>query len=496
MQTQKIACQRRWQLSAVAGLFVLVAGFAFVSNPFAQSPVRVPAIEGPVSFADVVSAVSPAVVNISVQKLSRASFSGRSRTPGMAPETSPFGEFFGRFFEGPNAPAPQEPRGQALGSGFIVSPDGYVVTNNHVIADSSAVLVVLESGAELDAEIVGTDTRTDLALLKVEHDGALPYVEFGDSDSARVGEWVLAIGNPFGFGGSATAGIISARNRNVNAGPYDDFLQIDAPINSGNSGGPVFNGAGQVIGINTAIISPNGGNIGIGLAIPATLAQPVVDSLKANGSVTRGWLGVQIQELDADLAEALGADEEYGVLISDVTDGSPADAAGIEPGDVIVRVDGRMVDDPRELSRRIALAGPGSRVQVGLLRDGRERELNVTLGDLDAASGALAGMRGNGASPERDLGGLSLEQLTASQTASLGLPDGTQGVLVRRVQPGSAAAEKGIRPGDVITGIDQRPVDDVRGAAQALESARSNNGRALLVIRRGESQRYVALPLS
>ncbi len=500
MEASRNKLRRGWQLSAVAGVCALLAGLAFVQNPAAQSAdsaLRVPTIQGPVSFADVVDAVSPAVVNIAVQKVTRTGFSGnRTRTP----EVMPFGEYFGRFFEGlpgqNRDSQPLERRSRALGSGFIVSADGYIVTNNHVIADSDEVLVVLEGGDELEAEVVGTDPRTDIALLKVDHAAPLPFVEFGDSDAARVGEWVLAIGNPFGFGGSATAGIISARSRDLNSGPYDDYLQIDAPINSGNSGGPVFNGAGQVIGINTAIVSPNGGNIGIGLAIPATQAQPIVESLMANGSVTRGWLGVQIQSLDDDLAAALGAADGQGALVSEVTDASPADEAGIEPGDVIRSVDGELIEDSRHLSRVIARSGPGRRVEIEVLRDGRERELTVALGDLDTASAAVSRNRRFEDLPERDFGGLSLEELTPSQSSRLGLPGDVEGVIVRRVVPGSAAAEKGIRPGDVITGIDQREIENVRDAREALEAARNGSGRALLVVRRADGRRYVALPLS
>lgn len=494
---------RRWQLGAFAAIVTLFAGGAFFNNPAAQSvdaALRVPAIQGPVSFADVVSAVSPAVVNISVEKVNRTSFSGAPGGQMRSPEEMPFGEFFGRFFEGlpgqMRGGAPVERRSQALGSGFIVSADGYIVTNNHVIADSDGVLVVLESGDELQAEVVGTDQRTDLALLKVEHHEDLPFVEFGDSDAARVGEWVLAIGNPFGFGGSATAGIISARSRDLNSGPYDDYLQIDAPINSGNSGGPVFNGAGQVIGINTAIVSPNGGNIGIGLAIPATQAEPIIDSLMTNGSVTRGWLGVQIQSLDDDLAEALGVADDRGALVAEVTAGSPAAQAGIEAGDVILSVDDAAIVDARELSRVIARSGPGRSVDVEVLRDRRERSLEVTLGDLDEAVTVVARDGGRGNTGEGDFGGLVIDELTPEQRSRLGLPSGTDGVLVRQVAPGSAAAEKGIRPGDVITGIDSRPVEDVSDARAALDAARSAEGRAVIVLRRGDARRYVALPLS
>ena len=488
----------KWQVSAAAAACALLFGFVLVTGPAAQSvdsAISVPAIEGPVSFADVISAVSPAVVNISVQKLTRTRFSGSQRPGERGPDTLPFGEYFGRFFDGPGGGAmPQERRSQALGSGFVVSPDGYIVTNNHVISNSDEVTVILESGDELTAEVVGVDERTDLALLKVDHPVELPFVQFGDSDAARVGEWVLAIGNPFGLGGSATAGIISARGRDIRSGPYDDYLQIDAPINSGNSGGPVFNGAGQVIGVNTAIISPNGGNIGIGLAIPAAQARPIVESLMDNGSVARGWLGVQIQNLDEDLAAALGAEDGHGALVADVDSSGPAAAAGIESGDVIRSVDGRRIEDSRQLSRIIADSGPGQRIDIDLLRDGRDRTLSVTLGDLDNAVPSLA-QAARPADERREYAGLRLEELTQAQRSRLGLPGSVEGVLVTRVAPGSAAAEKGIRPGDVITDIDQRKIGDPAQARSALDAARSDDRRALLVLRRGESQRFVALPM-
>jgi serine protease Do len=365
-----------------------------------------------------------------------------------------------------------------------------------VISDASEVMVILEDGDELPADVVGADTRTDLALLKVSFDEDLPYVEFGDSDAARVGEWVLAIGNPFGFGGSATAGIISARGRDIRSGPYDDYLQIDAPINSGNSGGPVFNGAGEVIGINTAIISPNGGNIGIGLAIPAAQARPVIESLMNNGSVTRGWLGVQIQDLDEDLAAAVGADDRMGALVADVDSSGPAAAGGVEAGDVIREVAGHRIENSRHLSRVIAESDPGRRVEIEVLRDGRTRDLSVTLGDLDRAGPRLGANQGRDRQGgAQSFGGLSLDELTQSERASLGVPAGVDGVIVRRVEPDSAAAAKGIRPGDVITSIDRQKVGDLADAFDALDAAQSSEEPALLVLRRGESQRYVALPL-
>jgi serine protease Do len=490
--------RRGWFLAVIAASALTAAGAFIVMTPgsnTAGAAQTVPGatFAGPVSFADVVAHVSPAVVNISVEKVSAAL---PTQLPGFSGQGSPFDEFFGRFFGAPGFPnQPRERQhSQALGSGFIVDPDGYVVTNNHVVSDSDGVVVILENGDELDATIIGTDEKTDLALLKVDADHALPYVEFGDSDAARVGDWVLAIGNPFGLGGSATAGIISARGRDIQSGPYDDYLQIDAPINSGNSGGPVFNASGQVIGINTAIYSPNGGNIGIGFAIPARQARNVVDALRDHGAVTRGWLGVQIQSLDSDLAAALGADDGHGALVAEVFSGSPADRAGIEAGDVIRRFAGESVEDQRHLSRLVGAARPGDSVDVEILRDGKRRTVEVRLGDQDK-SGPVVSDRGPADGESHGApAGLTLQELTPAQRSELDLPAGTSGVLVAAVEPDSAAAKKGIAPGDVITEINQRAVGSVSDAVDALDD--STNERAVLVVQRGDQKRYVALALS
>jgi serine protease Do len=301
-----------------------------------SGPVAADLAPGTSSFADVIERVSPAVVNIAVTQLARTT-SGRPGPQGWR-GGPPVEEFFGRFFqfEAPNMPAPQ-PRREGLGSGFLIDAGGYVVTNNHVIDGADEIVVTLNDGRQYDATLAGHDPKTDLALLKIAADEPLPYVRFADSDHSRVGDWVLAIGNPFGLGGTATAGIISARGRDIQSGPYDDYLQIDAPINSGNSGGPVFNARGEVIGINTAIFSPNGGNIGIGFAIPANQARLVVDQLRESGAVERGWLGVEIQDLDTDLAASLGLESPQGALIANVSSDGPARKAGFEPGDVVTR---------------------------------------------------------------------------------------------------------------------------------------------------------------
>jgi serine protease Do len=323
----------------------------------------------------------------------------------------------------------------------------------------------------------------------------LPHVAFGDSDHARVGDWVLAIGNPFGLGGTATAGIISARGRDIQSGPYDDYLQIDAPINSGNSGGPVFNVAGQVVGVNTAIFSPNGGNIGIGFAIPANQAKVVVEALKNSGVVERGWLGVQIQNLDEELAASLGLEHERGALVADVIDDGPAHHGGVLAGDVITRFNAQEIDSARALSRAVADSNPSETAKVTVWREGKSRELRVKLGEMEQSE-AIAAVN-SGANPQGSNAlGLTLRALTPEDKAQLGVPGELDGALVTAVASGSAAAQKGMRPGDVITRVNQQPVATVGDAVAALNKAKEQQSRALLLVRRGDSQRFVALSFS
>jgi serine protease Do len=496
-QWKRSSARFGWLAGAV-GAAVLTFSLVSVNDFSIAQPAapRTPAAVG-VSFADVIDSVSPAVVNIAVMKVdSSAPTSFEYSAPGVPGgqqfrgQQFPF-EFFERFFDGdPRGP---QRRTEGQGSGFLIDASGYIVTNNHVAGGADEITVTLQDGRKFAANLVGSDPKTDLALIKVDASG-LPYVAFGDSDKARVGDWVVAIGNPFGLGGTATAGIISARGRDIRSGPYDDYLQLDAPINFGNSGGPVFNVAGEVIGVNTAIFSPNGGNIGIGFAIPANQAKEIVADLRENGSVERGWLGVQIQDLDDELARSLRLEDAEGALVADVVADGPAARAGVQAGDVITRFDDREIDSARTLSRVVAAATPSEASRITVLRDGRSRELTVELGE--AENETVAGAAPSGGAQGSAALGLTLRALTDGDRATLGLPTEVDGVVVAAVQPGSAAAGKGLRPGDVITRVNQQTVESVADAVAALNAARERDETALLLVRRGDSQQFVALTFS
>lgn len=432
-----------------------------------QAPPR-----GPADFVELSKPLVPAVVNISTERAL-----ARVQPPGLGPEARP--------------DAPPMRRGTALGSGFIIDPTGYIVTNNHVVENATTVSVTLHDERRFEAKVVGTDPRTDIALLKIEHTEPLPHVRWGDSEQVQVGQWVLAIGNPFGLGGTVTSGIISATARNIGQGPYDAFLQTDAPINQGNSGGPMFDMNGGVIGVNTAIFSPTGGNIGIGFAVPSSLVRPVVEQLRETGTVRRGWLGVQIQTVNPDIAQALGMDQPQGALVSDVVAGGPAAAGGIRVGDVILRYNDRVLDEAQRLPLLVAETGIGSQAKLTILRDGKQRELTVTIAELPDEDRPPTLAQG-------DTGelGLALGPLTDPIRAQMGLAPGTTGAVVKAVRQGSPAAERGMRPGDVITMVAQQPVkgpEDVRSRiAEAIKAGRPN---LLLLVRRGETQQFLTLPL-
>jgi serine protease Do len=454
----------------------------------------------PASFADVIEAVQPAVVNISSSgpAPSRQMGPGPGMPFGQQPfPGSPFEDFFRRFFERQSAPwQGPGPEMRSMGSGFIVDPDGLVVTNNHVIDGATEIIVTLNDGTRYPAELVGRDPKTDLALLEIDADEPLPHAAFGDSDSTRAGDWVIAIGNPFGLGGTATTGIVSARGRDIQSGPFDDFLQIDAPINRGNSGGPLFDTAGRVIGVNTAIYSPNGGNVGIGFAIPASQAAPIIEQLRVDGHVERGWLGVQIQQIDEELAEGLGLDSTRGALVAEVVSDSPAESAGLRPGDVIVGFDDNEVEDIKDLTRQVASLLPDSEVELELWRNGRTVTVHVDLGENpeDVAVQRASGRRDGG---NADRLGLSLAPLTPENRSRFGIDDGVEGALVAAVEPGSPAARKGLRPGDVILRVGQEAVTGPAEVSDEIEHLREDERASVVFqIARGTGQRFLAVPLT
>jgi serine protease Do len=469
-------------------------------TPEARSATPPAAVVGTGSFADVVEAVSPAVVNIMVTQVQESQPTmglqrfGAPQGRGRSEQQQQLEEFFGRFFDMPQQQVPQQRKVEGQGSGFIVDASGYIVTNNHVVDKATKIVVTTHDGRKLDATLVGHDPKTDLAVIKVNEKN-LPHVAFGDSDKSRVGDWVLAIGNPFGLGGTATAGIISARGRDIQSGPYDDFLQIDAPINFGNSGGPVFNVAGEVVGVNTAIFSPKGGNIGIVFAIPANQAKNVVAQRRDNGSVERGWLGVQIQDLDEELAASLGLDHQKGALVADVVADGPAQHGGVQAGDVITKFNDHEIDAARTLSRVVADTNPNQPANVTVWRDGKSRELKVKLGE--AAKAEQVADNANPANADgTDALGLTLRGLTDEDKAQLGVPSSVTGALVVAVDEDGPAAEKGLQPGDVITQVNQKDVNNVATAVAALNEAKADKSRALLLVRRGDAQRFVALSFS
>ena len=465
----------------VTGLVLLVLAMALPLN----------AQDRPVSFADLAERVSPAVVNITTSTTVATQL---NRNPPGAPDGAPFEDFFNDFFNRDGQSQPRPRQSQALGSGFVISADGYIVTNNHVIEGADEIEVELFTGERYDAVLVGTDPATDIALLKVESAEDMVFVPFGDSEIARVGDWVLAVGNPLGQGFSVSAGIISARGRALQ-GNYDDFIQTDAAINRGNSGGPLFNMDGQVVGVNTAILSPNGGSIGIGFAMSSHVVERVIFQLREFGETRRGWLGVRIQDVTDDVADSLSLANASGALVTEVMEG-PSREAGMMSGDVITRFDGGNVDDTRDLVRRVADAGVGREVEVVVYRDGTEETLFVTLGLRDDDS--LASSSNSGTQPQTSsvILGLELTELTDQMRDDMGLDGSLSGVLVRGVEPGSDAEAKGLRAGDVITEAGQEPLTTVAELQERLDAAREAGRRTLLLmVRSGGDPRFVALSI-
>ena len=476
-----------------------VGGFAYQAYTPALAQVQaltIPAsAAAPGSFAPIVERVRGAVVSVKVKTVETADNEDEQAGPGSGgpgggfPQMRPGDplERFFRRFGGETGPLgrqqPQHPRsGQALGSGFIISEDGYAVTNNHVVENATEVSVTLDDGRTVAADVVGADKRTDLALLKIKDKGPYPHVSFA-TDMPRVGDWVIAVGNPFGLGGTVTAGIVSARGRDIGAGPYDDFLQIDASVNRGNSGGPTFNLNGDVVGVNTAIFSPSGGSVGIGFAIPTEVARDVIDALRNKGSVARGWIGVQIQPVTREIADSLAAKDARGALVSELQTGSPAGAAGIKSGDIITAVNGERIDAPRDLARKIAGFGPDKQVELTYLRDGREQQARLRLGTLPADTQQRASLGGNAPSERNALMGLGLT-----------LAPSREGVVVAEVDPDSVAAQMGLKQGDVILEAGGQKVERPGDVSAALASAKKDGRRALLMrVKSGNTTRFVAL---
>jgi serine protease Do len=499
--------------STVARAALLGVSFAMVAPiPLAPLVRSAMARSAPDSFADLAAKLLPAVVNVSSSQTLTAKNAGPG--PGAGPEMpmfppgSPFEQFFKDFLNrnrpgqggGDNQPRPEH-RAQSLGSGFIIDASGLVVTNNHVIEGADEVSVTLQDNTTLKAEIVGRDESGDIALLKVKSDKPLPTVDFGDSTQSRVGDWVLAIGNPFGLGGTVTAGIVSARGRDIHQGQYDDFIQTDAAINRGNSGGPLFNMDGQVIGINTAIFSPSGGSIGIGFSIPSNMAKNIVAQLKEYGHPRRGWLGVKIQQVTPDIAESLGLKDASGAMIAGTTDGGPADKAKIRAGDVILKFDGQDVKEMHNLPRIVADAEVGKQVPVVLWRDGKEVTLQTTLAErpADAQLASADATAKPDTTQPTDISGLGLKVAPVSQDLKdkFQLGADQKGVVITDVSPNTAAAERGLKPGDVIMEVQQGEVTSPADIQKQVDAARKADRKfVLMLIQREGGTQYIPLSLS
>lgn len=481
-------------------VLALGAGLAVAAFPIFASAAPLPD-----SFAPLVEKVLPAVVTIATTQV-QGGANQRGGVPQMPqlPPGSPFEKFFRDF----GMPQQQQVRPQkltALGSGFIIDPSGVIVTNNHVVENGTDIKVTLQDGTVTQGKLVGHDERTDLAVVKISVGHPLPSVPFGDSDQMKTGDWILAAGNPFGLGGSVTAGIVSARGRNIHSGPYDDFLQIDAPINRGNSGGPTFNLQGQVIGVNTAIYSPNGGSVGIGFAIPSNVAKTVVASLQSTGRVTRGWLGVEIQQITPEMASALGLDRERGALVAGVQPDSPASKAGLRVGDVITAFGGKPVNSLQNLTTAVADTKIGSSQPVEIVRDGKNMTVTATIAQLKDEQQASAGSngqarRGGGpaagtAGAETSLG-LRLGSLNQAARQRFDIPRAVKGVVVLEADPNSSAVDQGVQPGDIIEQVNNKAVSQPKDVTAQVEQARKSGRKAVaLLINRGGQEQFVAVPL-
>jgi len=485
-------------LASAAGLAIAVvatgtSGFSTPNFPSAIATAHADTMQRSTGFADVVEKVKPAVVSVRVKVDATAKMMSMNDNDEASPMQpgAPLEKFFEQF--GGRGMPNGFPQGKRAvtgeGSGFFISADGYAVTNNHVVDHAKTVQITMDDGSTYDAKVVGSDPKTDLALIKVDANKSFPFVKFADRDP-RVGDWVVAVGNPFGLGGTVTAGIVSARGRDIGSGPYDDYIQIDAPINKGNSGGPAFNMDGEVIGVNTAIFSPSGGSVGIGFDIPAATAKMVVAQLKEHGRIDRAWLGVQIQPVTAEIADSLGLKKAEGAIVAQPQAGSPASKAGIVAGDVITEIDGKAIKDSRELARKVGMMAPGAKIKVTLARKGEIKTLTLTLGKMPNEQQAKADTSDEMSAGDSPRLGLNLAP--AKDVAG----SGDQGVAVVGVDPNGPAAERGIKAGDVILDVAGKAVANTAEVRKALSDARTaGKNTVLLRVKTAEATRFVALPI-